>query len=230
MSCQPFPQQANAQLAAIVVMTAAALMACAQSSSHGAASSSSYQLIRAEHQDCQQQGEALATYLDTGRPTSNDPTYGSDRQQVLNLPGEKRDLYIRQTADAYIRQCDQQEDAAAAAAAQAAADAKAQADAAAQAQAAAQHKVDVQAKEQATCAAVGGHWSTAFGAGGCDIEYRSKDDGQVYHYGVSFDDNADVVPSLGLPENASAAACADYGRQLGDPAVVWHPDTMICAL
>jgi transcriptional regulator with XRE-family HTH domain len=92
-----------------------------------------------------------------------------------------------------------------------------------------QREADVQAREQATCSTAGGRWSTASGMGRCDIDYRSAGDGQVHHYGVTFDGNGSVVPYLGLPENASAQACADYGRQAGS-TVIWHPDTMNCSV
>ncbi len=66
-------------------------------------------LIAAQFPVCAQQAQTLATYLNTGLPTSNDPTYGDDRQEVLSLSGAQRALYIRQQADAYIEQCDQQQ-------------------------------------------------------------------------------------------------------------------------
>ena len=66
-------------------------------------------LIAAQFPVCAQQGQALATYLNTGLPTSNDPTYGDERQEALSLSGAQRALYIRQQADAYIQKCDQQQ-------------------------------------------------------------------------------------------------------------------------
>ena len=89
-------------------------------------------LIDAQYPVCAEDGQALAGYLSTGQPTSNDPTYGDERQQALSLSGESRALYIRQQADTYIQQCDQaQVQAEINAAKQAAADRQAAADAAA---------------------------------------------------------------------------------------------------
>ncbi len=188
------------------------------------ASCGQQRLIQARHQDCQQQGETLAVYLDTGQPTSDDPAYGSQRQEVLGLQGEQRALYIRQVADAYIQQCDQQEDAAAAAAAQAAADARARADAQAQQQAAQQHQADVLAKERATCAAVGGQWRDDLYNGICRIDYRSPTDGQTYHYTVSFDQDGNVTE---VPGQGQADCHPGFA---GSDRPTWHPGTKICAV
>ena len=51
---------------------------------------------------CAQQAQTLATYLNTGLPTSNDPTYGDERRGFCPLFGAQRALYIRQQADAYM--------------------------------------------------------------------------------------------------------------------------------
>jgi hypothetical protein len=210
--------------AVIVVVAGLWLAGCAQGSAPRAASSSGYQLIQAQHQDCQQQGEAFAAYLDTGQPTSNDPAYGNERRQVLNLQGEQRALYIRQIADAFIQQCDQQASQAAAAAAQAVAAAKAQADAQAQAQAQAQRQMDAQAKERATCSDVGGQWREDLYNGICRIDYRSPGDGQLYHYTVSFDQygNVTAVPGQGKADCKSGFEGSDHPT--------WHADTMICSI
>lgn len=66
-------------------------------------------LIAAQFSVCAQQGQALATYLNTGLPTSNDPSYGDERQEALSLSGAQQALYIRQAADSYIERCDQQQ-------------------------------------------------------------------------------------------------------------------------
>jgi len=179
-------------------------------------------LVQSQYPTCNQQGETLAKYLDSGEPKSNDPAYGNERQQVLALQGDQRALAIRQYADQYISQCAQQESQAEAAAAQAKADAEQKAQAEAQKQ-----KHDQNA--QANCARVGGTWKTGgiFGPG-CNIDYVSKGDGQTYHYGLSFDQDGNIV-SDNLPEDKGPDACAAYGRQLGDQTV-WHSDTMICSI
>lgn len=100
----------------IVVLAAVALAACTSggtlvastaSPSRTTASAKDYGLIRAEHPACHQACTMAATYLDTGQPTDLDPAWGDLRQQVLQLSGERRALYIRQLADGHIQKCDQ---------------------------------------------------------------------------------------------------------------------------
>ncbi len=198
--------------------------------------SNPYGLIQVEHAPCQEAGNTAATYLDTGRPTDLDAAWGNQRQQVLQLTGERRALYIRQQADGYIQQCDQaaSEAEAAAAAAKAAAEAQAQQQAQEQAQAA--HQAQVQAKEQDTCKAAGGTWDS-----NCQIKYRSLGDGQPYNYEVTFDAEGNVIP-----QPCGDSAVANCLHTTLDPATaradclsgrwnpgfqsMWHPDTDICSI
>jgi hypothetical protein len=198
---------------------AIALMICCAACGGSAAGTGDYQLIAAQHTDCQQPGQDVAHYLDTGDPTSYDPNWGTQRQQLLSLSGDSRALYIRQQADAVIQTCDANESAQEAAAAQAQQQAQASASAAAQAQADAAARAAWVAKVSATCARVGGAWD-----GVCHIAYRSPDDGSVYQYTVSFDSSGNITPSG--PQNATE--CSTYfGSGVKG---YWHPDTDICAI
>jgi hypothetical protein len=186
----------------------------------GSPTSNDYQLIAAQHADCQQPGQDVAHYLDTGDPTSYDPNWGTQRQQVLSLSGDSRALYIRQQADAVIQTCDANESAQEAAAAQAQQQAQASASAAAQAQADAAARAAWVAKVSATCGRVGGTW----GGTVCRIAYRSPDDHAVYQYTVSFDSNGNVTPSGAQ----NAAECLTYyGKNVRG---YWHSDTDICSI
>lgn len=96
-----------------VMLVAAAIIAlCAACTSPNLTTASSttapstYQLIEAQSPACAAQGQTVARYLDTGQPTSLDPTYGNQRQDVLALTGEQRALKIRQEADQVIQGCD----------------------------------------------------------------------------------------------------------------------------
>jgi len=177
----------------MVIVTGLVVAACGQ------LAPTDYGLVRAQHSDCQQQGVALARYLDTGQPTSDDPTYGSLRQQALALNGDARALFIRRQGDALIQVCDEQETA------QAAQDAAAA----------------VLAKERATCQRVGGTWGWSTGyfrSNVCGISYPSPD-GQVYNYQLTFDAVGNVIPGGDVQ---SADQCASsHGA--------WHSDTDICA-
>jgi hypothetical protein len=201
-----------------------ALVGCATTSAE-TRSTPDYSLIKAQHDTCQTQGTALATYLDTGKPTSNDAAWGAQRQKVLSAKGESRALYIRQVADEYILQCDQQEsqrEAAMAAAKEQAEKDAARAKAEMEARAAAQA---LTAKMAANCAQVGGKWGPGqWSAGVCRIDYKSSGDGQIYHYVVAFDQAGNITPGGAR----SAADCATYwGKGLTG---IWHSDTLICAL
>lgn len=137
-------------------------------------------LVSAQYPVCADRGNALAHYLDTGQPTSDDPAYGDERQQVLGLAGERRALYIRQQADALIEQCDsQQAQAAAAAQAQAEAQAQAQAQAAQQAAAQAQADAEIRAATPA-CEAVGGRVIFDGGSLECSGVHYIGTDGATY--------------------------------------------------
>ncbi len=139
-------------------------------------------LIDAQYPICANQGQALASYLNTGEPTSNDPAYGDQRQQVLALSGASRALYIRQQADSYISKCDEiQLQAENDAAAQAAADKQAAAEAAAQAAAAAARRA-AEAAGTPTCSAVGGNLSVADDGSSMSCERIAYigTDGQTY--------------------------------------------------
>lgn len=194
--------------AAAIAVAAMLMVACG-----GAASGvGGYGLVGARHADCGTQGRALAAYLDTGNPTSNDPTYGGFRQQALALQGDQRSLYIRQVADQYIQTCDQRNDAAQAAAA------------------AAQFKTQVLAREQRTCADVQGSWDGET----CRVTYSHwsrlhiNSDGTMganvsSSYQVAFDSSGNVIPG-------NPAAWAEQNQpdcqSNGD---VWHADTMLCS-
>lgn len=190
MSGAPLPSRAQL---VIVALAATVLSTCGQQAP------TDYGLVKAVHPDCLQQGVALARYLDTGEPTTNDPTYGNLRQQALALNGDARALFIRRQADVLIQVCDDQETALAVQNAAAA----------------------VLAKEQATCRKVGGTWGWSegyFRPNVCRISYPSRD-GHVYNYRLAFDSDGNVTPS-GLIQ--SADQCMNGGG-------VWHSDTEICA-
>jgi hypothetical protein len=65
-------------------------------------------LVGASYHPCESQGKAVADYLNTGNPQSMDPQWGGQRQKVLSLSGQRQALFIRQTADQFIQQCDVQ--------------------------------------------------------------------------------------------------------------------------
>jgi hypothetical protein len=112
----------------------------------------------------------------------------------------------------------------AAASAQASASAAIAASIAAEQQAA--HQAAILQLEQATCAKVGGKWTSGLGGSYCAIDYRSPDDGQIYHYTVSFDNDGNVTPLTNGPQNAQQ--CATYYG----PGVTgyWHAETDVCAI
>jgi hypothetical protein len=204
----------------IVVLAALIVAACGTGAQGTAARSpdagpvagrvSSSGLIESRYTDCNQGGQNLAHYLDTGRPKSNDPGYAHERQQVLILSGEQRALAIRQFADQYIQACTRQKQQAEAATATA--------------------KAAVNTKEAATCIKVGGNWSdgpgTAVGSY-CQIDYRSPTDGQTYYYTIAFDQGGNIVPFTGGPRNSDECA---KSVNLPDVTGHWHPDTDICSI
>jgi hypothetical protein len=164
-----------------------------------------YHLLSAKYPDCQQQGEVMARYLDTGQPTLYDSFGWTDqRQSALSLSGVPKTTYIRQQANAFIRQCDSN------LATQKASEPVAEQEALAA----------LQTKEESTCEGVSATWRW----GVCYIAYTSPNDDQVYYYTVSFDDQGNIAPGEG-PQNADQ--CAHYGENI---STQWHPDTDVCSL
>lgn len=80
------------------------------------------------------------------------------------------------------------------------------------------HKQQVLAKEQATCAEVGGNWnslSLSSDYGDCIVHYT-----YAYNpYYVKFDDDGNVVPRAG---ESPESCMADHG--------LWHSDTDVCEI
>lgn len=95
----------------------------------------------------------------------------------------------------------------------------------------------VLAREQATCQHVRGSWDGSI----CRIDYTSPDDGQTYHYTVSFDasGNVEVAPcsdtawaaSHGCsPEPVQAAKADCLNGSYSGVTSYWHADTDICSI
>lgn len=78
------------------------------------------------------------------------------------------------------------------------------------------HEQQVLAKEQATCAQVGGKWYPNTQA--CSVTYGNS------AYNVNFDDNGNVTPRSG----ESAESCTAWNRD--GYHNTWHPDTGICEI
>ena len=186
-----------------LLLSALPVVACTQSK--GPTSANPYKLIAAKYPDCQQQGQAMARYLDTGQPALYDAFGWTDlRQTTQSLSGGARSKFIQQQANAFIQQCDVN------VAAQKATEPVAEQEAA----------VALQVKEQSTCEGLGATWRW----GVCYISYVSPNDGNKYYYTVTFDDSGTVIPGPG-PQNA--AQCAHYGDNIQSQ---WHPDTEVCSL
>jgi flagellar motor protein MotB len=196
-------------------------------------------LVMSSYSACNQEGEQVASYLETGQPTSMDPQYGSERQTVLETSSRsQQDLYIRQVADQVISTCAQQTEQAQAQQQAAAQAARQAAQAAKQAAQQAQHEAQVQAREKATCSTVGGSW---IDGNVCQVKYVSPADGATYDYEVDFDSNGNVVVdactddavsnciSATLSVSQAEADCAS-GAFTGQGAGTWHADTDICSL
>jgi hypothetical protein len=210
------------------------------------ASTADYDLITASDPRCQASGEEAAHYLDTGKPHADDVgAAGMWRQQVLGMSGQARSLFIRRKANAVIVDCDEFASKVAdatspsdlealqphstteqqilssaisqATAAKAAAERSQAAAARAQKQAQAQHHKQVIAKEQATCATVGGTWDPPDDPGACVVTYNKPTKGERVQ--VLFDDNGNVVAQYGQ----TAEQCRHDGY-------TWHADTKICAV
>lgn len=192
-------------------------------------------LIQAQYPDCGQQGDSLASYLSTGQPTSDDPTYGDKRQMVLSLAGEQRALYIRQEADALIQACDGQETQALQQ--QQAQQQAAQQQAAQQAAAAAQQAAQAAAiaKAQPACQAVNGQVGSDGGSLVCRLRYIGTD-------GSTYSGEATVKATSGQfdgPMNtagigATQQECTSrYYPQLPSgpgygPPGTWNPALQVC--
>ena len=150
----------------------------------------------------------MATYLNTGQPTSYDPTFGDQRQEVLSLSGAQRSLYIRQQADAYIEKCDQEQQQTVAQDSEQAAAASAAAEAAAATQAA-----------SPVCQAVGGAVSASTNGStvNCNgINYLGSD-GSTY-YGAS----APMDPTDG--QFSGPLETAGVGATEQECATGYYPD------
>jgi hypothetical protein len=187
-----------------LLLSAVVLGACS-SSQPTSTSTNPYQLVTAKYADCQQQGDAMAHYIDTGLPALYDSFGWTDqRQAALSLVGEPRKLYIRQQADVVILQCDTNE------AQQQAVEPTAQQEA----------QAALEATEQTTCESVEATWRW----GVCYIGYASPNDGETYYYSLSFDTDGKIVPGAG-PQDATE--CASYGENI---QTQWHPDTDVCSL
>jgi hypothetical protein len=207
-------------LGVAVLCMAVVLTQCGTSSGQPQAEAGpkDYGLIVAIWNDCAAQGHAVAVYLDTGKPLSDDPIYGSQRQAALALSGEQRALYIRRAADSLIQQCDRLETAQE----QAAAQAKAAEDARVAAEAAKAAAAASLANKEANCKRVGANW--AFYTLMCWVSYKAND-GKTYDFTIAFDSNGNVAPNPNGPANA--AACATYyGRGITG---IWHSDTDVCS-
>lgn len=186
---------------AMLSLAVLALGACSNSQP----TSNAYQLVTAKYADCQQQGDAMAQYLDTGLPALYDSFGWTDqRQAALSLTGAPRKLYIQQQADVVILQCDTNE--AQRQAAEPTAEQEAQA--------------SLESMEQTRCEGVGATWRW----GVCYVGYLSPNDGETYYYSLSFDSDGNIVPGVG-PQ--TAAECAVYGVNI---QTQWHSDTDVCSL
>lgn len=152
------------------MVVSAAVAVCAIAACGGAAGQAgsggngTYSLIGAAYPACEAQGQSLAAYLATGNPAADNLSWGNERQQELSLTGAQQSLYISQTADAYISQCDSAD----AQAAQASASASAQAG-----QWAAAHQ---------ECTKIGGN----MGAAACmNVPYYDGDGHGTYQYDLT---------------------------------------------
>ena len=168
-------------------------------------------LTSAQFAVCGQQAQTLATYLNTGQPTSYDPTFGDQRQEVLSLSGAQRSLYIRQQADAYIEKCDQEQQQTVAQDSEQAAAASAAAEAAAATQAA-----------SPACQAVGGAVSASTNGStvNCNgINYLGSD-GSTY-YGAS----APMDPTDGQFSGPRKRPASEPPSRSAPPAITQTPRT-----
>jgi hypothetical protein len=96
--------------AALIVLVLVALSGCesANSTTVSKDETSSSGLILSQYEGCNQEGELLVNYFQTGRPYNMDRDFGAERQAILAAPSrEQRELAIRQHGDHYIEKCGQ---------------------------------------------------------------------------------------------------------------------------
>lgn len=188
---------------AFALLTAVLISAC--SGGQRESNSDPYHLMLAKFQDCKQQGDTMAHYLDTGQPAIyNSFGWAEQHRAAQSLTGKARIQYIRDQADAVIQLCDTNDAQRLKSPSPGAEDTQG----------------TLEAKEQNICNQIAGAtWSW----GVCYVRYLSPNDGNLYYYPVSFDATGSVVPGPG-PRNA--AECATYG---GNIAMQWHEDTDICS-
>jgi hypothetical protein len=163
--------------AAVVTVAALATVLIAAACSSGGGYGT---LIGAAYPACASQGRALAGYLETGNPQTDDLNFGDERQRALSLSGQQRALFIRQTADQAIAVCDSSEAAAIQNEQAQAAQASAAASAAAAQSAAAtylQQQVDAITPQ---CNEIGGQVNTYGSTVECDDVSYYGTDGQQY--------------------------------------------------
>lgn len=203
---------------AMVAAVVAGGVACTSVAGTSGSTARDYGLVPAQHAQCGVQGSALAHYLDTGEPTSNDPTYGSDRAQALSMSGEQRALYIRRTADEYIARCDSAETEREAAATQAARDAA------------------LATKFAAACRSRGGvPRSTAIGVMLCGVTYPDPSGGSR-SYEMPLKPDGTLNEAQAEAERQICALDMQQYDKSGTPgwgsrwakAPTFHPDTGVC--
>lgn len=193
----------------LVVVLVGALLACAAGCRSGASGGSSgasggaggSNLIQATYPACEAQGQALATYLASGNPPSNDLNWGDQRQQELSLSGVQQSLYISQIADQYISTCDTNDT-------QAAQQAQQQASASAPASAAAAQQAAVQADVGVECAKLGGEMISN-DTTCASVPYYGSDD-STYYDSLEVQGTA-LAPDItgGVGTTATKSECED---------------------
>ena len=216
--------------------------------SPGGTQSSVGPLAVAEHTQCATVGREVADYLNTGtadNPSDQatlDTNYAQERASIDAQAQSAQDGLIRAQADAAIQNCDAQLDAQASASSAQAAAAASSAAAAQQSAAAAAAEAAVLAHEQATCGHVGGTWAIGINDT-CNIDYKSPDDGQTYHYQVTFDASGNVIPESCADDyfgtHTACASAQETGQQAKTDCLngsatgvksYWHADTDICSI
>jgi hypothetical protein len=192
---------------------------------------STWGLIPAEWPDCARAGAALASYLDTGQPTTNDLQFGDQRQQVLSLSGDQRALYIRQQADQLIDSCDQQDNqAASASAAASAAEAQASAASASAAAQAAQQAAQ-ERRARPACAAAGGTLTWDGGSLACgNIAYLGSDGATYYAEALANPQTGglEAMDTGGTGANRSECASGNYPDGGQGPPGHWSTALRAC--
>lgn len=161
-------------------------------------------LISASYPVCRSQGLALAVYLSSGNPTTDDANWGSEREQALSMSGQQRAVFIRQTADQYIQACDDQQ---AQAAQQAQAQASANAAASASAAAAAAQQQIINQYLQPECSQIGGSFDPGWMT--CDQVPYYGSDGSTYLDSLKTSGRSLVADSSnGAGTSATQSECA----------------------